>query len=116
MFPLKVSFQILKDSLLKSHLFTNFDCSLSVSCQIFRAYQQMVTGSTPKSCNQGQEKKSEKSSSKARDEMPSVCTSTNETTSGEVSCACLYTVHTSGAGGEWFFLWMDLACNLRLLH
>lgn len=49
--------------------------------KIFKAYQQMVTGSTSKACNQGQKKNSEKSSSKARDEMPSVGTSSNETTS-----------------------------------
>lgn len=63
----------------------------------------MVTGSTPKAHNQGQEKNSEKSSSKARDEMPSVCTSTNETTSDNVSCYICMAVHTSEARGERFF-------------
>ena len=53
----------------------------------------MVTGSKPKSGNQGKEKISEKSSSKAKDEMPSVCTSTNETTSGDVSCYMCMAVH-----------------------
>ena len=63
----------------------------------------MVTGSTPKVRNQGQEKSSEKSSSKARDEMPSVCTSTNETTS-DVSCYIYMVVQTSQARlGECFF-------------
>lgn len=78
----------------------------------------MVTGSTPKAHNQGQEKNSEKSSSKARDEMPSVCTSTNETTGDNVSCYICMAVHTSEARGERFFF-MDgfgMYINLRLLH
>ena len=56
----------------------------------------MVEGSTSKASNQGQKKNSEKSSSKARDEIiPSVGTSTNETTS-DVSCY-------RAAWDEWVF-------------
>lgn len=77
----------------------------------------MVTGSTPKAHNQGQEKNSEKSSSKARDEMPSVCTSTNETTSDNVSCYICMAVHTSEARGERFFFYGWIwHVYLRLLH
>ena len=64
----------------------------------------MVTGSTSKACNQGQKKNSEKSSSKARDEMPSVGTSSNETTS-DVSCDMYMAVQ--GYTDKWSSLgWM----------
>ena len=62
----------------------------------------MVAGSTSKASNQGQKKNSEKSSSKARDEIiPSAGTSTNETTSDVSSYRA---VQTSGAAwDEWVF-------------
>ena len=72
----------------------------------------MVTGSTSKASNQGQKKNSEKSSSKARDEMPSVGTSTNESTS-DVSWYMYMAVQTSeSALGEWVFMLNLAFCDL----
>ena len=60
----------------------------------------MVTGRNPKGSNQRQDKTSEKSSSKARDEVAPVCTSTNEITNDSVSCNMYMALQISGAGGE----------------
>lgn len=60
----------------------------------------MVTGRKPKASNQRQCKTSEKSNSKARDEVPPVCTSTNEITNDNVSCNMYMALQISGAGGE----------------
>ena len=60
----------------------------------------MVTGRNPKGSNQRQDKTSEKSGSKARDEVAPVCTSTNEITNDSVSCNMYMALQISGAGGE----------------
>ena len=76
----------------------------------------MVTGSTPRASNQRQDKNSEKSRPKARDEMPPVCSSTNEITGDNVSCYLYMAIQISEAGHQSVFDIWSLAFIATFVH